>query len=146
MTIQRFCHGFCLATGLILATAGTQSTIAETFSFNLKGLGESDLSGSRIIRGTMTLDGEEGLEPQTLDFEMGHGDGENEQSLDMAIRSQGESILEAVFDIFGLESRGDGDKFDANVSGEINPTDSEVNVSLGEEMPGLRIQIKTPQN
>ena len=113
MTIQRCCHGFCLAAGLLFATAGAQSTLAETFSFSLKGLGSSESLENQTIRGRMTLDGE--------------------------------SIFEAVLDIFGLESRGDRGSFDANVSGNINSTDSEVTMDLGQDMPGMRVKIKTPQ-
>lgn len=145
MNIQRFCHGFCLAAGLILATAGTQSSVAETFSFSLKGLGESNISGDRTISGRMTLEGEDMLEAQSFDFDLSHGDRGDQQVLDLGIRNQGESVLQAVFDIFGLNSRANRGKFDANISGDINPTQSDIKVDLGDAMPGMRIKIKTPQ-
>ncbi len=145
MHIQRFCHGFCVTAGLILATAGTPSALAETFSFRLNGLGVSDTPGDRTISGRMTLEGEDMVEPQTLDFDLSHGDRDDQQSIDVAIRNQGESLLEAVFDIFGLGSRANRDTFDANVSGDINPTESDLKIDLGDDMPGMRINIKTPQ-
>jgi len=145
MNIQRFCHGFCGAAGLVLAMACPQSAKAETFSFRLNGLGTSETSGDRTISGSMTLDGQDRFEAKTFDFDLNHGDRGDQQFLDLAIRNQGESILEAVFDIFGLESQSNRDRFDANVSGDINPTESQVNVELGEDMPKMKLKIKTPQ-
>ena len=145
MIIQRLGHGFCGAIGLLWVITGTQSTLAETFSFRLNGLGTSDIAESRVIRGRMSLDGEERLEPQIFDFEMQHGDRGDQQSFDLGIRNQGESVFEAVFEIFGLSSRLERGPVDVTISGDVNPTDSDIKVTFGDDMPGMNINIKTPQ-
>ena len=145
MNIQRFCHG--LACALVFVTVGLRPALAETFSFSLNGLGVTETpDGDRIFRGSMTLDGERMPESQTFDFDLTHGERDDHQSLEMGLRNQGDSVLEAFFDLFDLGSRIDnGSKLDVNVLGDINPTDSELNIDFGENRPGIRARIKTPQ-
>lgn len=146
MAFQRFCHRLLLTSGLVLSTAGLQPALAESFSFSLNGLGITETpEGDRTFSGSLTFDGAEMSESQIIDFDLTHGDHGDEQSLEMGLRNQGESILEAVFDLFGLNARGDGSKLDANVSGDIDATESDIDVSLGQNMPGMRINIRTPQ-
>lgn len=144
MNIQRFCHG--LAFALILATVGLRPALAETFSFSLDGLGVTETpDGDRTFSGSMTFDGEQMPESKTFDFDLTHGDRDDRQSLEMGLRNQGESVLEAFFDLFGLGFPIDnGGKLDAKVFGDINPTDSEFNIDFGEDRPGIRAKIRTP--
>ena len=146
MTCQRYYQSVLLASGLILSSASLQPALAESFSFSLNGLGiRQTPEGDRTLSGSLTVDSEDSAGRQDIGFGLTHGDRGDAQSLEMGLQNQGESVLEAVFDLFGLTSPRDNREFNANVSGEINPTESDIDVSLGDNMPGMRINIRTPQ-
>ena len=146
MKFQRIFQKLCLASGLILMAQGLQPAYAESFSFRLNGLGITENSnGDRTLSGSLSLDGEKMLESEQIDFDLTHGDRGDSQSLEMGLNHQGESILNAVFDLFGLNSGEKRQTFDANVSGDINPTHRQIDLSLGDNMPGMSVLINTPK-
>lgn len=147
MKMQPINSGFMMASlaSLLMVPLGVPSVQAETFSFNLKDLGITESAdGSKTFGGQMTLEGE-AMEDKTFEFDLTHGDRGDGQSLEMGLRNQGESVLEAVFDFFGLNSRKESGKLNAKVSGDINETESDIDIELGENLPGARMKIKTPQ-
>ena len=148
MKIQPINSSFLMASlaSVLMVPLGLQSVQAETFSFNLNNLGitESD-DGSKTFGGQMTFDGEDMDEAKTFEFDLTHGDRGDGQSLEMGLRNQGESVLEAVFDLFGLNSRKESGKLNAKVSGDVNETESDIDIELGENLPGARMKIRTPK-
>ncbi|MEM7375771.1 MAG: hypothetical protein AAF587_44680 [Bacteroidota bacterium] len=148
MKIQYFCHAALFVSGLMMATENLQPAAAEQFSFSLNGLGIKESSdGDRTFSGSLSIDGEQMQESKTIDFDLTHGDRGDSQTLEMGLSDQGESLLNAVFNLFGLTSNiSEQDAFNAQVSGDVTPTESEIDVSLGQDLPRLQLKIQMPHN